>query len=159
MVGRVAQRERSVVRLPGKTDHAKAASDDRRLSADQDGRAGRRVRHPGSERRAVPGRRSMQGPDHEPGMALQEGRGTVIRRAPSRRWGRLLAGGACSRWGCRRVPGGPPVRSGLPCAGEHVCPRERPIAGKIPRRGRYPALPPASRGLTPRTDYIFSKVT
>ena len=61
--------------------------------------------------------------------ALQEGRGRVVRRAPSRRCGRLLAGGASSRWGCHRVPGGPPVRSGLPSdgeggdAGEHVCPR------------------------------------
>lgn len=63
--------------------------------------------------------------------ALQEGRGRVVRRPPSRRCGRLLAGGACSLWGCGRVPGGPPVRSGLPSAGEHVCPRE--VQG--PRRG------------------------
>jgi len=61
--------------------------------------------------------------------ALQEGRRRVVRRAPSRRCDRLLAGVASSRWGCHRVPGGPPVRSGLPSdgeggdAGEHVCPR------------------------------------
>jgi hypothetical protein len=39
-------------------------------------------------------------------------------------------------------------------------PRTRRLnTGKIPRRSRCPPLLPASRGLTPLPDYIFSKVT